>query len=149
MDFYKQFFMILFEMCLSIFIAIFSYALWDNFDKTKYLELKKYNNLKEVEVYYEGNKLVMHNVSKSNNNKNLILRVNKNEYVVDNTKLLINGNEFDLSEFKNSTDDNFIYYVIDNVNFNKYETKVYDVDILSNDNNYVVDELNYLFITEV
>ena len=148
MDFYKEFFMILFEMCLSIFIAIFSYALWDNFDKTKYLELKKYNNLKEVEVYYEGNKLVMHNVSKSNNNKNLILRVNKNEYVVDNTKLLINGNKFDLSEFKNSTDDNFIYY-IDNINFNKYETKVYDVDILSNDNNYVVDELNYLFITEV
>ena len=149
MNFYKEFFMILLEMCLSIFIAIFSYALWDNFDKTKYLELKKYNNLKEVEVYYEDNKLVMHNVSKSNNNKNLILRVNKHEYVVDNTKLLINGNEFDLSEFKNSVDDNFIYYVIDNIDFNKYETKVYDVDILSNDNNYVVDELNYLFITEV
>ena len=35
MEFYKEFFLITLEMCFAIFIAIFGYTLWDNFDQTE------------------------------------------------------------------------------------------------------------------
>ena len=69
MNFYKELIIILCEMMLSIFIAIFGYVLWDNFDSKKYMETINYDNIYEVEVAYEDNCLMVHNISRKDNNE--------------------------------------------------------------------------------
>ena len=55
MNFYKELFYILFEMFFSIFIIIFGYFIWDNFDTTE-LNIAKYNDAtKAIDLVYESN----------------------------------------------------------------------------------------------
>lgn len=150
MNFYKELMIILCEMMLSIFIAIFGYVLWNNFDNKKYMETINYDNTYEVEVAYENDCLMVHNVSRKDNNKDLMFKVNRFDSNLKNDDiiLLIDGKEYDLSNLDYTVDDLYIYYIIDNISFNEYETKVYDVKVLSKSYD-VIDSLNYEFVTEI
>ena len=150
MNFYKELMIILCEMMLSIFIAIFGYVLWNNFDSKKYMETINYDNTYEVEVAYEDNCLMVHNVSRKDNNKDLMFKVNRFDSNLKNDDiiLLIDGKEYDLSNLDYTVDDLYIYYIIDNISFNEYETKVYDAKVLSKSYD-VIDSLNYEFVTEI
>lgn len=150
MNFYKELIIILCEMMLSIFIAIFGYVLWDNFDSKKYIETINYDNIYEVEVAYEDNCLMVHNISRKDNNKDLMFKVNRFDSNLKNDDiiLLIDGKEYDLSNLDYTVDDLYIYYIIDNISFNEYETKVYDVKVMSKSYD-VIDSLNYEFVTEI
>ena len=150
MNFYKELIIILCEMMLSIFIAIFGYVLWDNFDSKKYMETINYDNIYEVEVAYEDNCLMVHNISRKDNNKDLMFKVNRFDSNLKNDDiiLLIDGKEYDLSNLDYTVDDLYIYYIIDNISFNEYETKVYDVKVMSKSYD-VIDSLNYEFVTEI
>lgn len=150
MNFYKELMIILCEMMLSIFIAIFGYVLWNNFDNKKYMETINYDNTYEVEVAYENDCLMVHNVSRRDNNKDLMFKVNRFDSNLKNDDiiLLIDGKEYDLSNLDYTVDDLYIYYIIDNISFNEYETKVYDVKVLSKSYD-VIDSLNYEFVTEI
>lgn len=150
MNFYKELMIILCEMMLSIFIAIFGYVLWNNFDNKKYMETINYDNTYEVEVAYENDCLMVHNVSRKDNNKDLMFKVNRFDSNLKNDDiiLLIDGKEYDLSNLDYTVDDLYIYYIIDNISFNEYETKVYDVKVMSKSYD-VIDSLNYEFVTEI
>ncbi len=150
MNFYKELMIILCEMMLSIFIAIFGYVLWNNFDNKKYMETINYDNTYEVEVAYENDCLMVHNVSRRDNNKDLMFKVNRFDSNLKNDDiiLLIDGKEYDLSNLDYTVDDLYIYYIIDNISFNEYETKVYDVKVMSKSYD-VIDSLNYEFVTEI
>ena len=159
MYFYKEFFILTLEICVSIFVIIFGHAIWDNFDNSKHLFAKQYDNIKEVEVLLEDNDkivlsnneqdikpsiLYLHNINKNTNIVNLIIKIDKNYNLFkNNTILKIDNNYYDLNNSTIKEDNSFYYIYIDKIKFNGYETKKLNIKIL-NIKNY----LNYEFITQ-
>lgn len=155
MNLYRELFYLLTEISFSIFIIIFGYYIWDNFDQTDYNIAKYYDNTKEVELVYESsidNGLInnntvvsIHNISDKLNSKDVILKINKNNSL-DNLKIGINDDNYNLSDLFINNDDLYNYYLIENANLSGYETRVYFIDFIS-DNNILLND--YEFITEL
>lgn len=155
MNFYKELFYILFEMFFSVFIIIFGYFIWDNFDKTEYQIAKYYDNIKTVELVYESNidkgiqnnntVVSVHNISNKINAKDIILKINKNNKL-DDIKLDINKKNYSLDDLYIREDNIYNYYLIENINLIGYETKTYYIDFELNNDNLLYD---YEFITEL
>ena len=146
----NEIFYILSEIIFCIIIIIFSYYIWDNFDLTQYNIAKYYDNTKEVEIVYEsdadkgylGNNVVLsvHNISNKLNNKNVIFKLSKNIILND---IMINNKLYNLNDIYISDDEFYNYFLIENINLDSYETKVYFIDLI--DNNIY----DYEFITEI
>ena len=147
----KELFYIISEMFLVICVMFLSYKLWDNFDQTDYSIAKYYDNTKEVDLVYEsnnenglvGNNIVVsvHNISDKKNNKDIIFKLNKN-IALENIK--INEQIYNLKDIYIEEDQDYNYFLIDNINLKGYETRVYFIDLISEDNLY-----DYQFITEL
>ena len=154
MGFYKEIFYLISEICFSILIIIFGYFIWNNFDQTNYNIAKYYDNTKEVQIVFESsidngtknnNSIVsVHNVSDKLNNKDILLKINKDNNL-NNIKLLINTNNYILSDLFIKSDDIYNYYLIEEVDLEGYETKTYFIDFIL-ENNILND---YEFVTEV
>lgn len=167
MNFYKEFFLTTLEICIAIFLIIFGYEVWDNFDQTEYNTAKYYDNINEFEIYMEdtqnyisfieneknieSTKLYLHNISKNKNITKLILKTYKNDnYIKNNVTIKINDKYYELKKLTCIEDDIFCYLIIDNIEFKGYETKEYDVKILFNNNYDLKNEnINYEFIAQV
>ena len=147
---FKEIFSIIFEILFSIFIIIIGYFIWDNFDQTDYKTAQYYDNIKDVDLIYEsdadnnieGNNVVVsiHNISDELNNKNVILKINKESNF---SYIKINNSYYNLNEIFMSNDDLYNYYLIENVDLDGYETKVYYIDMI--DNSFT----DYEFVTEL
>lgn len=147
----NEIFYIISEILFAIFIIIFGYYIWDGFDQTDYNIAKYYDNTKEVDLVYEsnmdngyvGNNIVLsiHNISDKLNNKEIIFKLNKNS---DLNNIMINDTIYSLSDNYINSDDNYNYYLIENINLKGYETKVYFIDL-----NYDSNIYDYEFITEL
>lgn len=166
MNFYKEFFLITLEISFAIFLIIFGYAIWDNFDQTSYNTAKYYDNNQKFEILLEDNeelitfyekentidysKLYLHNISDKNNNTLLTFKINKNNTILkDNVIVKINENYYDINKLNYKEDEIYCYFIINNIEFKGYETKEYNIKLLlknkinENINNY----LNYEFAT--
>lgn len=149
-------------MCFAIFIIIFGYAIWNNFDQTNYNTAKYYDNTKEVEIYIEDSKnyitllnnelnsestkFYLHNISDKNNNTNLLFKTDKNTNIKNNITLKINNNYYFLKELECIEDDNYCYYKINDINLKGYETKEYDFKIILNN---IDKNINYELVTNI
>ena len=155
MNFYKELFYILAEIFFSIFIILFGYVIWDNFDQTQYITAKYYDNTNEVQITFESNIdkgyknnnsiVSIHNVSDKDNSKNVILKINK-ENNLNKVGLDINKNNYNLQDLFLEEDEIYNYYLIEKAKLVGYETKVYFIDFILEDNNLLCD---YEFITEL
>ena len=61
MNFYRELIFLVLEICFSIFVIIFGYNLWNNFDNSNY----------EIAKYYASNKVI------DNTNSNTIIYYEK------------------------------------------------------------------------
>ena len=155
MNIYKETIYLLSQICFSILIIVFSYYLWSNFDQTSYNIAKYYDNTKEVQITFESNVdkgyqnnnsiVSVHNVSDKLNNKDIILKINK-ENNLNNIKLDINTINYNLNDLFITSDDIYNYYLIENIDLNGYETKTYFIDFIL-DNNIILND--YEFLTEL
>lgn len=155
MNKWKEILYLISEICFSILIIIFGYYIWDNFDQTNYNIAKYYDNIKEVQLVFESNVdkgfknnnsvVSIHNVSDKINNKDIILKINKENYL-NNVKLDINTINYNLNELFINSDEVYNYYLIENINLNGYETKTYFIDFII-ENNILLND--YEFITEL
>ena len=141
------------EILLCFIIIVFGYYIWNNFDLSSLEIAKSYSNYKEVlvdiddidniavlgnENFANSNTIYLHNTSSINNNVKLILKINKDNVLFkENTILKI--------------DNNYIYIIIDNYDFNSYETKELKLKILLKEevSQNLGEYLNYEFITQV
>lgn len=145
MNFYKKFLKYTLEICMSIFIIMFGYTLWNNFDNTNYMIAKSNSNLNEVQVYLDENKLYLHNISKNKNKKKLCIKIDKEDNTfIDNTKIIIDDKVYNLTDYKTIEDEYYKYIILNNLDFNSYETKEYNVAIDTKITNY-----NYEFTTTI
>lgn len=164
MNFYKEFILSSIEIALAVFIMIFGYAIWDNFDLIDYNTAKYYDNIEYYEVYLEDtnnvsllenenntdySKLYLHNISDKNNNTLLTFKIDKeNKNLINNVIIKIDNKYYEINKLDYKEDENFYYYIIENIDFNSYETKEYNIKILLKENQYNINEyLNYEFIT--
>ena len=146
----NEIFYIISEILFAIFIIIFGYYIWYGFDQTDYNIAKYYDNTKEVDLVYDsnvdngyiGNNIVLsiHNISDKLNNKEVIFKLNKNNNL---NNIMINESIYSLKDNFINSDDSYNYYLIENINLEGYETKVYFIDL--NENNIY----DYEFITEL
>jgi len=146
----KDIFIYISEILLSLFLIIFSYYVWSGIDQTDYNTAKYYDNIKEVQLVYDsaidnnnvGNNIVLsiHNISNKKNNKDILFKINKN-VILDN--VIINSNNYNLSDIYYKEDEIYNYYLIEKAQLNGYETRVYFVDLISDNSIY-----DYEFITE-
>lgn len=142
MGFYKEFLLIVFEMCISIFVVVFGYAIWDNFDLNNYNVANTNDKIKFVEQLEENNVLYLHNVSKNENRIDLTFKVDKNQFnKKDNIILNFNNKEYNLESLSYVEDNDYYYFDIDSINFTSYETKEYNFNVIND------DLLDYEFIT--
>lgn len=147
----KYIFSLIFEIILCSIIIFITYILWDNFDQTNYNIAKYYDNTKEVDLIYEsnidngysGNNVVLslHNISDKNNDKDIIFKINKDTYI---EYLKVNEVDYYLCDKLINEDKTYKYYLIDNVKLEGYETKIYYVNLITNNNIY-----DYQFVTEL
>ena len=145
MNFYKEFLKYTLEICMSIFIIMFGYTLWNNFDNTNYMIAKSNSNLNEVQVYLDENKLYLHNISKNKNKNKLCIKIDKEDNTfIDSTKIIIDDKVYNLSDYKTIEDEYYKYIILNNLDFNSYETKEYNVAIDTRITNY-----NYEFTTTI
>lgn len=168
MDFYKEFILTTLEICLAIFIIIFGYAIWDNFDLTNYNTAKYYNTTKNFEVIIEdfddtiaipnneedikSSKLYLHNISGKENKTQLAFKIKKDNYILKNNAIIkIDNHYFDINKSDYKEDEHYYYFIIDDVSFNGYETKEYDIKVILKDNlNENINEyLNYEFVAYI
>ena len=164
MNFYKEFFLVTLEIAFAIFIIIFVYAIWDNFDLTDYHTAKYYDNVEQYEIFLEDNdksisllsnentteytKLYLHNISDKNNNTLLTLKVEKeNKMLINNTIIKIDNEFYEINKLDYKEDDNYFYFIIENLDFNGYETKEYNVKVLMKENDDINEYLDYEFTT--
>ena len=164
MNFYREFILTTLEIALAVFIIIFGYAIWDNFDLTDYHTAKYYDNVEQYEVFLEDNdksisllsnentteytKLYLHNISDKNNNTLLTLKVDKeNTLLINNTIIKIDNEFYEINKLDYKEDDNYLYFIIGNLDFNGYETKEYNVKVLIKENNDINEYLDYDFTT--
>lgn len=164
MDFYKEFFYITIEICLAIFVIIFGSALWYNFDFNDYNTASHYENTREFDMYIDEEDYVgllknehninytilyLHNMSDKKNINNLLFKISKNNDNLKNNIIInINDNYYDLKELKCLKDDFFYYFIIDELDFDAYETKEYKIKILLKEN--INNEyINYEFMTNI
>lgn len=148
---FKDIFSIILEMIFSIFIIFFGYYIWDGFDQSDYKIAQYYDNTKEVQLVYEsnidngyvGNEIVLsvHNISDKNNNKDVIFKLKKD---IDIKNISINNILYNLNDIYINNDEFYNYYLIEDAKLNGYETRVYFIDIESDE--FIYD---YEFITEV
>ena len=145
MNFYKEFLKYTLEICMSIFIIMFGYTLWNNFDNTNYMIAKSNSNLNEVQVYLDENKLYLNKISKNKNKKKLCIKIDKEDNTfIDSTKIIIDDKVYNLTDYKTIEDEYYKYIILNNLDFNSYETKEYNVAIDTKITNY-----NYEFTTTI
>ena len=155
MNIYKEMFYLMCEIFFSVLIIIFGYFIWNNFDQTNYNIAKYYDDIKEVQIDFESNIdngiknnnsiVSIHNVSDKLNNKDIILKINKDNNL-NNIKILINTINYNLNDLFIKNDDIYNYYLIENAKLSGYETKTYFIDFIL-ENNLLLDD--YEFITEL
>lgn len=153
MNIYKEISYLLCEILFAFLIIIFGYYVWDSFDTSLYNTAKNYDNLKEVQIvyqsnYYEEDKinntiLSLHNVSNKKNNKDIVLKINKSNNL-NNVKIYINSLEYNLDSLFLFNENEYNYYVIENVEFDGYETKTYYLEFKD-----VILLKDYEFLTEL
>ena len=164
MNFYREFILTTLEIALAVFIIIFGYTVWDNFDLTDYDTAKYYDNVEQYEVFLEDNdksisllsnentteytKLYLHNISDKNNITLLTLKVEKeNKMLINNTIIKIDNEFYEINKLDYKEDDNYFYFIIENLDFNGYETKEYNVKVLMKENDDINEYLDYEFTT--
>lgn len=163
MNFYKEFILTTLEICFAIFIIIFGYKIWNNFDQSEFEIAKYYDKFNETEILIEDyehivsfinddnvkkTKLYMHNIDEKNISKNLLLKIDKdNTNIKDSIILLINNDYYELNKMEVKEDDYYYYFILDKISFEGYETKEYEVKILLKDKNLNKNILGYEFIT--
>ena len=114
-----------------------------NFDLNNYKTAILNDNTKNIEILNENNTLYVHNISKNNNETKLMIKVDKN--VLINTEefiLEINNETYNLKELDCGSDEKYNYYDLYNIDFNSYETKNYNYNIIKSDK----DLIEYEFI---
>lgn len=165
MNFYKEFILITLEIAFSIFIMIFGYTIWDNFDQTNYNTAKYYDNIEYYEIYLEDTgedisllkeennteyaKLYLHNISNKNNNTLLTFKINKeNTNLINNTIIKIEDKYYEINKLNYKEDENYYYFILENINFNSYETKEYNIKVLLKEEQYnTINYIDYEFTT--
>lgn len=132
------------EISVAIFIIIFGYAIWDNFDLSTHEIAKTNNSTNEVEILTEENNLYVHNIGKTNNNVKLMIKIDKN--VLSNTKNMIlelDNKQYNLKELNCGSDEYYNYYDLYYIDFKSYETKNYEFNIIKDSDTLI----EYEFIT--
>lgn len=147
----NELFYIISEILFAIFIIVFGYYIWSGFDQTDYNIAKHYDNTREVDLVYEsnhdkgyvGNNVIVsvHNISDKLNNKEIIFKLNKN---VNLDTIKINESVYSLKDIYINNDENYNYYLIEDADLYGYETRVYFIDLLTDNDLY-----DYQFITEL
>ena len=167
MNIKKEIRYLIFEIILCVFIILFGFYLWNNFDMESFLIAKSYENkegiilditdtdnivLSNNEDIIEPNILYLHNISGNNNTSKLIVKINKNnELFKNNTILKIDDNYYVLNDLDYYNDKDYTYIILDEFTFDGYETKELSVKLLTKDkvNTDIYTYLNYEFITEI
>lgn len=166
MNFYKEFFLVTLEIAFAIFIIIFGYAIWDNFDQTDYNIAKYYDDIEYYEIYLEDSednvsllaeennreytKLYLHNINDKNNNTLLTFKIYKeNITLINNAIIKIENEYYDINKLNYKEDENYYYFIIKDIDFSGYETKEYNVKILLKEQleNNTINYLDYEFVT--
>lgn len=165
MNFYKEFFLITFEIAFAIFMIIFGYTIWDNFDKSKYNTAKYYDNIEYYDIYLEDTnnnisllteennteyaKLYLHNISDKNNNTLLTFKINKeNKNLINNTIIKIEDKYYEINKLNYKEDEIYYYFILEYISFNSYETKEYDIKVLLKEEQYNINNyIDYEFVT--
>lgn len=165
MNFYKDFFLTTFEIAFAIFMIIFGYTIWDNFDKSEYNTAKYYDNIEYYDIYLEDinnnisllteennteyAKLYLHNISDKNNNTLLTFKINKeNTNLINNTIIKIEDKYYEINKLNYKEDEIYYYFILENISFNSYETKEYDIKVLLKEEQYNINNyIDYEFVT--
>lgn len=145
MNYYRECVKLTLEIGIAIYIIIFGYAVWNNFDQTSYRIAQINENTREVEVYTESKKLILHNISKNKNKTKLILRVDKKEFdKISKSELTIDDTKYNLKDLECKQNDKYYFVEMQNIIFDKHETLIYNYYINNTDNIL----LDYEFIIE-
>lgn len=132
MNFYRELVKITVEIWMAIFIIIFGYAIWDNFNVTDYNMAKLNDKTREVLISDDNNILSLHNVGKVDNDFKLFLKINKNNYS-NNIDFIYDNKSINLDDFLIDEDSKYYYFNVDYIKFIPYETKEFSYKLLSND----------------
>ena len=132
MNFYRELVKITVEIWMAIFIIIFGYAIWDNFNVTDYNMAKLNDKTREVLISDDNNILSLHNVGKVDNDFKLFLKINKNNYS-NNIDFIYDNKSINLDDFLIDEDSKYYYFNVDDIKFIAYETKEFSYKLLSND----------------
>lgn len=144
MNLYKDCILITLEICIAIFIAIFGYSVWDNYNINNYYLAKENDNIKEVQIDIKDNTLYTHNMSKNNNKISLILKIEKSEFDKNkDIELIVDDYNINLHNKIKKSDNKYYYFNIKDINYNSFETKKNKFEIRN------ADLLNYEFLTEL
>ena len=145
MNYFKESIKLILEIGLAFYIIIFSYAVLDNFEDNTNFIANLNNNTREVQLYMESENLILHNVAKNKNNTILFLKVDKNEFnSISTGYLYIDNLKLNLKDMKYDEVDNYYFFEIKDITFNKYETIDYSY-FVELDKNALLD---YEFIIE-
>ena len=158
---------LLFEIILCLFIILFGYYIWNNFDMESFIIAKSYENkegiildindtenivLSNNEELVEPNLLYLHNISGNDNTSKLIIKISKeNTLFKNNTIIKIGDKYYNLGDLEYYTDNSYSYITLDEFNFDAYETKELSVKLITKNevNTDIYNYLNYEFITEI
>lgn len=132
MNFYRELVKITVEIWMAIFIIIFGYAIWDNFNVNDYNMAKLNDKTREVLISDNNNILFLHNVGKVDNDFKLFLKINKNNYS-NNIDFIYDNKSINLDDFLIDEDSKYYYFNVDDIKFIPYETKEFSYKLLSND----------------
>lgn len=132
MNFYIELVKITVEIWMAIFIIIFGYAIWDNFNVTDYNMAKLNDKTREVLISDDNNILSLHNVGKVDNDFKLFLKINKNNYS-NNIDFIYDNKSINLDDFLIDEDSEYYYFNVDDIKSIPYETKEFSYKLLSND----------------
>jgi len=134
------------EMCIAVFLIIYGYAIWDNFDVTDYNIAKINDKTNEVEMITKNidnnNKLFIHNIGKNDNVVNIQIKIDKEQLINnENIILIFNNKKYNLNKLDYGEDNKYYCYFLENIELKKYETKEYIFSITN-------DQIkNYEFIS--
>ena len=166
MNLKKEILSLIFEIIVCFSIIIVGLYYWVNCDRGSLEVAKYYSNYSNIVVNIDdqntvlssnendikSNTLLLKNTSSKKSNVKLVIKIDRNNMLFkNNTVLKIDNNYYNLDDLGFKSDNNYMYIFINNYEFNSYETKEFEIKLLTKESiNYnIYDYLNYEFMTQV
>ena len=155
------------EIILAVFLIFISYFAWDRIDVEAYEKFITQYTLEDISIslendfvtdfecnehFVENSVLSINNYQDREYNANILLELNGvNNDIINNLILVIDNEKYILNELYKSNKDNDYYFLITNVNLDKYEKLNYNLKLLIKDNYHFndVDGFSYNIIEEI